>query len=92
MEAPSWEDLLFGGEIIWMVGSEYLQQWRWCRGCQVVRRCIYHIDDDDIGGMVQLHLDDGCGWMDERRAVELSGAMVASTAARPGKVNAAVQL
>ena len=28
--------------------------------------------------------------MDERRAVELSGAMVASTAARPGKVYAAV--
>ena len=41
--------------------------------------------------MVQLHIDDGCGWMDERRAVELSGAMVASTAARPGKVDAAVQ-
>ena len=32
------------------------------------------------GGMVQLHIDDGCGWMDERRVVELSGAMVASTA------------
>ena len=30
--------------------------------------------------MVQLHIDDGCGWMDERRVVELSGAMVASTA------------
>ena len=28
------------------------------------------------GGMVQLHIDDGCGWMDERRAVALSGAMV----------------
>ena len=41
--------------------------------------------------MVQLHIDDGCGRMDERRAVELSGAMVATTAARPGKVDAAVQ-
>ena len=47
MEAPSWEDLLFGGEIIWMVGSEYLQQWRWCGGCQVVRRCVYRVIDDE---------------------------------------------
>jgi hypothetical protein len=30
--------------------------------------------------MVQLDIDDRCGWMDERRAVALSGAMVASTA------------
>mgnify|MGYP006267520511 FL=1 len=22
MEAPSWEELLFGGEMLWMVGSE----------------------------------------------------------------------
>ena len=33
-----------------------------------------------FGGMVQLHIDDGYGWMDERRVVELSGAMVGSTA------------
>ena len=90
MEAPSWEDQLFGGEMMWMVGSEYLQQWRRCGGCLVVRRCIFRVDDDDFGGMVRLHIVDGCGWMDERRAVELSGAMVASTAARPGKVYAAV--
>ena len=48
MEAPSWEDLLFGGEMLWMVGSEYLQQWRRCGGCQVVRRCIYCVDDDEF--------------------------------------------
>ena len=30
--------------------------------------------------MVQLHIDDGCGWMDEHRVVELSGVMVTSMA------------
>ncbi|XBJ02839.1 hypothetical protein VPH35_022132 [Triticum aestivum] len=43
-----------------------------------------------FGGMVQLHIDDGCGWMDKRGTVEPSGTMVASTVARLGKVDAAV--
>ena len=33
-----------------------------------------------IGGMVRLDLDNECVWMDERWAVALFGAMVASTA------------
>ena len=44
-----------------------------------------------LSGMEQRGLAGGRVLMDERRAVELSGAMVASTTARPGKVDAAVQ-
>jgi len=33
-----------------------------------------------IGGMVQLDIDNKCGWMDERRVVALFGVMVVLTA------------
>ena len=45
-----------------------------------------------LGGMEQRGLAGGRVMMDERRMVALSGVVVASTAARPGKVDAAVQL
>ena len=44
-----------------------------------------------LGGMEQRGLAGGRVMMDERRMVALSGVVVASTAARPGKVDAAVQ-
>ena len=44
-----------------------------------------------LSGMEQRDLAGGCVMMDERRMVVLSGIVVASTAARPGKVDAAVQ-
>ena len=50
---------------------------------KVARRCgvVFTASmTTSIGGMVQLDIDDKCGWMDERRAVTLFGAMVASTA------------
>ena len=51
-------------------------------GVEVARRCgvVSTVSMTmKIGGKVQLDIDDRCGWMDERRAVALSGAMVAST-------------
>ena len=44
-----------------------------------------------LNGMEQRGLAGGRVLMDECRAVELSGTMVASTAVRPGKVDTAVQ-
>ena len=44
-----------------------------------------------LSGMEQRGLASGRVMMDERRMVELSGVVVVSTAARPGKVDAAVQ-
>ena len=44
-----------------------------------------------LGGMEKRGLGDGRVMMDERRMVALSGVVVASTAARPGKVDATVQ-
>ena len=44
-----------------------------------------------LSGMEQRGLAGGRVMMDERRMVALSGVVVASTAARPGKVDAAVQ-
>lgn len=41
---------------------------------------IYRVKMTSIGGVVQLDLDEGCVWMDERRAVALFGAVAASTA------------
>ena len=46
----------------------------------------------DLGGMEQRGLATGRVLMDERRMVALSGVMVASTAVRPGKVDAALHL
>lgn len=43
-----------------------------------------------IGGMMQLDLDDTCGWIDEHKAVGLSGSVAASAVARPCKVDASV--
>ena len=43
-----------------------------------------------LSGMEQLGLAGGRVMMDERRMVALSGVVVASTAARPGKVDATV--
>ena len=45
-----------------------------------------------LSGMEQRDLAGGCVMMDERRMVVLSGIVVASTAARPGKDDASVQL
>ena len=45
-----------------------------------------------LRGMEQWGLAARRVMMDERRMVALSGVVVASTAARPGKVDAAVQL
>ena len=44
-----------------------------------------------LGGMEQRGLAGGRVMMDERMMVALSGIVVASTAARPGKVDVAVQ-
>ena len=44
-----------------------------------------------LSDMKQRGLTGGRVMMDERRMVALSGVVVASTAARPDKVNAAVQ-
>ena len=44
-----------------------------------------------LSGMEQQGLAGGRVMMDERRMVVLFGVVVASTAARPGKVHAAVQ-
>ena len=44
-----------------------------------------------LSSMEQRGLAGGRVMMDERRMVVLSGVVVASTAARPGKVHAAVQ-
>ena len=44
----------------------------------------------DIGGMAPSRLDIRCAEMDSRREMALSGVVVASTAARPGKVDASV--
>ena len=44
-----------------------------------------------LGGMEQRGLADGRVMMDEHRMVALSGVVMASTAARPGKVDAAIQ-
>ena len=43
-----------------------------------------------LSGMEQLGLAVGRVLMDERRMVALSGVVVASAAARPGKVDASV--
>ena len=43
-----------------------------------------------LGGMEQRGLAGGRVMMDEHRMVALSGVVVASTAARPGKVDSAV--
>ena len=45
-----------------------------------------------LGDMEQQGLTGGRAMMDERGMVALFGVVVASTAARPGKVDAAVQL
>ena len=45
----------------------------------------------DPGGMALRSFSDGRVWMDTCRMMVLSGAVVASTAARPGKVHAVVQ-
>ncbi len=45
-----------------------------------------------LGGMAQWRLGVRCAEMDSRRRVTLPGVVVASAAARPGKVDAAVQL
>ena len=55
------------------------------------RRGIWHIDNAGLSGMEQRGLAGGRVMMDERRMVALSGVVVTSTAARPGKVHAAVQ-
>ena len=44
-----------------------------------------------LSGMEQRGLVGGRVMMDERRMVALSGVVVASTVARPGKVHAAIQ-
>ena len=44
-----------------------------------------------LSGMEQRGLAGGRVMMDERRMVALTDVVVASTAARPGKVNAVVQ-
>ena len=44
-----------------------------------------------LSGMEQRGVAGGRVIMDERRMVALSGVVVASTAAKPGKVHAAVQ-
>ena len=45
----------------------------------------------DLGGMAKWRLGARCAKMDLRRMVALSDIVVASTAARPGKVDATVQ-
>ena len=45
-----------------------------------------------LGGMAQSCLGVRCAKMDSRRRRKLSGIMVASTVARPCKVDATVQL
>ena len=45
-----------------------------------------------LGGMEQRRLGVRCVVMDTRRRSTLSGVMVASAAARPGKVDTSVQL
>ena len=55
------------------------------------RRGIWHTDNAGLSGMEQRGLAGGHVLMDERRMVALSGVVVASTAGRPGKVDARVQ-
>ena len=45
----------------------------------------------DPGGMALRSFSDGRVWMDTCRMVTLSGIVVASMIARPGKVHVAVQ-
>ena len=90
MEAPSWEAQMFGERCYgwWAPRSS-----RSGDGVEVGRRSGVVSTASmttSIGGMVQLDLDDGCGWIDERRTVGLSGAVAVSTAARPSKVDASV--
>ena len=59
---------------------------RWCGVASTISTAA------GLGGMVQQSLDDRLVLMDSRRRVSRSGVVVASTAARPGKVDAAVQL
>ena len=64
---------------------------RWCSR----RRCDVASDTSTMAGpsgMEQRGLAAGHLLMDERRMATLSGIVVASTAARPGKVDASVQL
>lgn len=58
---------------------------RWCGVASTVSTTA------GLGSVEQQSPGDGHVLMDERRAVKLSSAMVASMAARSGKVDAAIQ-
>ena len=45
----------------------------------------------DLDGVARWRLGARCAEMDSRRMVALSGVVVASTAARPGKLDATIQ-
>ena len=60
-----------------------------CAASLSVERCFFlHI----LGGMEQRRLGIRCVVTDTRRRSTLSGVVVASAAARPGKADATVQL
>ena len=61
MEAPSWEVLMFGGEMLWVMDSGSSSSGD---GVEVARRCGVVSTASmttSIGSMVQLDIDDRCG-------------------------------